>query len=185
MDRYWLLTWTTYGNWLPGDARGFVSSLRDEQGLPYLHNVPGTPYDSNLPELQRAMRESMKGDPIRLNAEQASVLLDQFQETATHRAWLLLAVAIMGNHIHLVVGVPGDPEPEKILHSFKSYASRALNQRWRRPVNGTWWTGSGSKRRVKQLLDAVEYVRNQEFPLLIWINEAMRTLAVDQGERGQ
>ena len=29
MDRYWLLTWTTYGTWLPGDARGFVSNVAD------------------------------------------------------------------------------------------------------------------------------------------------------------
>ena len=26
--RYWLLTWTTYGTWLPGDDRGFVSPVR-------------------------------------------------------------------------------------------------------------------------------------------------------------
>jgi len=26
-DRHWLLTWTTYGTWLPGDARGFVSPI--------------------------------------------------------------------------------------------------------------------------------------------------------------
>jgi hypothetical protein len=25
MDRFWLLTWTMYGNWLLGDPRGFVS----------------------------------------------------------------------------------------------------------------------------------------------------------------
>jgi hypothetical protein len=29
MDRYWLLTRTTYGTWLPGDVRGFVSRVRD------------------------------------------------------------------------------------------------------------------------------------------------------------
>src|SRR5947209_816005 len=27
MDRYWFLTWTTYGTWLPGDARGFVGRV--------------------------------------------------------------------------------------------------------------------------------------------------------------
>ncbi len=33
MDRYWPLTWTTYGTWLPGDARGFaVSNVRDGLG---------------------------------------------------------------------------------------------------------------------------------------------------------
>jgi hypothetical protein len=27
VDRYWLLTNTSYGNWLPGDRRGFVGRV--------------------------------------------------------------------------------------------------------------------------------------------------------------
>src|SRR5207249_1492564 len=52
MDRFWLLTWTTYGSWLPGDARGFVSEVRDETGAKVLHDEPGTAYDADLPPLQ-------------------------------------------------------------------------------------------------------------------------------------
>ena len=26
----WLLTWTTYGTWLPGDERGFVGNVVEE-----------------------------------------------------------------------------------------------------------------------------------------------------------
>src|SRR5437870_3184356 len=107
VDRFWFLTWTTYGNWLPGDPRGFVGQLRDPNGLPYIHNLPGTPYDADLPPLAAAMRAAMKGPPIRLQLDQAPPLLDQFQETAAYRTWLLLAVGIMANHLHLVVGVPG------------------------------------------------------------------------------
>jgi hypothetical protein len=45
--------------------------------------------------------------------------------------------------------VTGDPDPEKIEGDFKCYGSRALNRRWGKPVNGTWWTGgSGSKRKL-------------------------------------
>jgi len=36
----------------------------------------------------------------------------------------------MPTHIHLVVGVSGDPPPEKIIGNFKSYGSRTLNLRW-------------------------------------------------------
>jgi hypothetical protein len=50
MDRYWFLTWTTYGTWLPGDARGFVGRVWNEDLGPRVkHNEPGTPYDANLP----------------------------------------------------------------------------------------------------------------------------------------
>jgi REP element-mobilizing transposase RayT len=197
MDRHWLLTWTTYGTWLPGDRRGFVGQLRDEHGAPYTHNLPGTPFDADIPALQRAMRAAMKGPPIRLDRAQAGAIVPQFQETATFRGWLLLAAAVMANHVHLVVGVPGDPDPEKLLHDFKSYASRLLDRTWGKPDNGTWWTESGSKRKLSDrqaVVDAVEYVRDQEFPLIVWVHEeAMRgypapTKAPGErgsGERGQ
>ena len=100
-------------------------------------------------------------------------LLAQFQETAKHRDWQLLAVAIMANHFHIVVGDPGDPEPEKLLGDFKSYGSRALNRRWEKPVSGTWWTESGSKRKKQgaaAIRDAVLYVRDQSHALVVWIH---------------
>ncbi len=175
MDRYWLLTWTTYGNWLPGDLRGFVGQLRDEHGLPYIHNLPGTPYNADITPLKRAMRATMRGNPIRRDRRQADVVISQFQETAAFRGWLLLAAAIMVNHVHLVVGVSGDPEPEKLLHDFKSYASRVLNKAWGKPSNGTWWTESGSKRKLPDLraaANAVQYLRDQEYPLVIYVNES-------------
>jgi REP element-mobilizing transposase RayT len=174
MDRHWFLTWTTYGSWLPGDPRGFVSQLRDDYGLPHIHNLPGTPCEADIPPLEKAMRAAMLGPPIRLTLDQAKTITTQFQETAAYRDWLLLASAVMANHIHIIIGVPGDPDPEKILHSFKSYASRILNRGWSRPVNGTWWTESGSKRKLpnqEAVLEAVNYVRNQEYPLVIWVNE--------------
>jgi REP element-mobilizing transposase RayT len=172
MDRYWLLTWTTYGAWLPGDRRGFVGRLRDENGLPYIHNLPGTPCDADIQPLERAMRAAMKGPPIRLTTDHAQAAVAQFQETAAYRGWTLLAAAVMANHAHLVVGVPGDPDPEQLLHSFKSYASRVLNRRCGKPVNGTWWTESGSKRKLPDetaVRVAVVYVRDQPYPLLVWL----------------
>ncbi len=30
-DNVWLLTWTTYGTWLPGDNRGFMGYIRQKQ----------------------------------------------------------------------------------------------------------------------------------------------------------
>jgi REP element-mobilizing transposase RayT len=175
MDRYWLLTSTTYGTWLPGDARGFVSRVRVGDGPRVEHDIPGTPYDAALPGLQNSARRQLKGPPIYLTAEQAVVLLAQFQETAAYRQWQLVAVAVMANHIHLVVGVPGDPAPEELLQDFKSYGSRALNRRWGKPVSETWWTESGSKRKLPDeaaVRGAIEYVRNQERPFVVWVNDA-------------
>jgi hypothetical protein len=71
MDRYWLLTWTTYGTWLPGDERGFVSSVEDGPGPQVRHNVPGTEPDADMPGLRRSAQELMRGQPVFLNHEQA------------------------------------------------------------------------------------------------------------------
>ena len=78
----------------------------------------------------------------------------------------------MSNHFHLVVGVPGDPEPGKLLGDFKSWGTRALTRRFGQPLSGTWWTERGSKRKLKDetaLQAAIQYVLfKQPAPLLTW-----------------
>jgi len=180
MDRYWLLTWTTYGTWLPGGPRGSVTSVRDGPGPRIEHDLPGTSIDGPMPGLHAAAQAALKGPPIYLVLEQAEALLAQFHETTANRGWLLLGVAIMANHMHLIVGVSGDPDPSKIMASYKSYGSRALNRRWGKPVNETWWTdGGGSKRKLPNeaaVRGALAYLRGQYNPLLLWF--------ADEGEPG-
>ena len=70
----------------------------------------------------------------------------------------------MANHVHLVVGVTGDPEPSKLLQVFKSYASRTPNLEHARPSRGTWWTASGSVRKLataESRVRATGYVERQ------------------------
>jgi REP element-mobilizing transposase RayT len=174
MDRHWFFTWTTYGTWLPGDERGFVSNVRVESDRPEIrHNIPTTPHDSNMPGLVESSRGTLRGPPIFLIQKQAEALLAQFHETASIRNWQLIAVAVMAAHVHVVVGVPGDPDPSDILGDWKSYGSRTLNRRWGKPKSETWWTESGSKRKLsdeRAILSAVAYVRDQENPLVLWIH---------------
>ena len=77
----------------------------------------------------------------------------------------------METHLHLVVGVSGDPDPSDLMRDFKSYGSRTLNRNFVRPESGTWWTEQGSKRKVKNQRHynaVVRYVLNQEQPLIVW-----------------
>ncbi len=173
MDRHWLLTWTTYGAWLPGDRRGFVSDVRDGEGEKALHNTPHTPCDADMPALQAHAAAIMTAETVRLDAAQAQTVAVQLRETATHRGWHLLALAVMANHIHVVVGVPGDPDPEKLLGDFKAWATRRLNAGWGRRER--WWTQSGSrriKRTPEEVRGAVEYVRDQPHALVVWLDPA-------------
>ncbi|MDY3552403.1 transposase [Gemmata sp. JC717] len=177
MARSWLLTSTFYGNWLPGDPRGFVSRVRDRRPRPaedvvrLEHDRPGTPCDADLPGLWRAAVHQMKGPRVRIDRAQADALANQFRETAAHRQWVLHALAVMANHIHLAVTVTDDIEPSDILGDFKSYGSRVLNARWGKRPNGTWWTQSGSKRKLpneRAISDAIAYIVGQEYPLVVW-----------------
>ena len=174
IDRYWLLTWTMYGQWLPGDPRGSVTRT-EQDGLS--HRVEqdefGTPVCDAMSGLYESSQQRLRSDPIFLTQAQAESCLSQFQETADFRKWVLVAVAIMANHVHVVLGVPGDPDPEDLLRDLKAYGSRKLNKTDGKPASETLWTQSGSKRKLWDRIairNSVEYVRDQEFPLVIWIN---------------
>ena len=169
--RFWLLTSTTYGTWLPGDQRGFVGRVWEtrpnDQACTTLrrqHNQPGETYDADIPGLLFASQRFMKGRPVWLTVEHAEVILGQFQVTSDYRGWMLHAASVMANHFHTIVEAPLETSAEDILRDLKSYASRQLNSRFGKPSGGTWWTASGSKRalnRIDRLDRPIRYVLNQ------------------------
>lgn len=90
MDRYWHLTWTTYGTRLAGSAGGFVSNVyADDGGREVRHNLPGTPVDANLPAQEGHVRAQMLDDPFYLTAAQAEVMIAQYRETSRIRGFEL------------------------------------------------------------------------------------------------
>jgi REP element-mobilizing transposase RayT len=127
-----------------------------------------------MPGLFKSAQSQMKAQPVYLNRSQAEVVCHQIQQTVAFRGWKSLALAIMKNHVHAVIGVSGDPEPWQILRDLKSYASRALNSKWTKPEGGSWWTESGSRRKLPNesaVRAAIEYIRNQKNSLLVWLEQ--------------
>ena len=157
---YVLVSSTTYGNWLPGDARGYV----DE------HNEYGTPFDAPSATQERSARKRMKESTVLFDAEHAETILRRWQETVGDLDGLLVVVAIMRNHFHFVAVFSGKIMKAKLLQFFKGRASRALNQKYGKR---TWWTDSGS---VRYSFDEsafrarIEYVKKQHNPLVLWVN---------------
>jgi REP element-mobilizing transposase RayT len=186
MDRHWLITWTCYGTWLPGARQGFVSHVRDEHGGLVIHNIPGTPFDADMPWLESHARAQMKGPPVVLEQAAAVAMIAQYQETCRIRAWELEAASVMYNHTHLVVGVPGDPDPAPIRETFKSWATRAVKKLRPLPPNGTFWTAKGSNRKLpaeRALRAGVIYVvRKQPSPLAVWFHPRWQTV-IDEYDR--
>ena len=131
-----------------------------------------------MPGLHRAALERMTGPPIYFDQAKAEIVLAQFQETAGFRSHVLRAVAVMHNHLHFVIQVPNDPDPDRVLANYKAYGSRALNRCYGKPPSETWWTTKGSTRKLKDELAvaaAIHYVLyKQPKPLMVWSPETGR-----------
>jgi hypothetical protein len=127
-----------------------------------------------MPGLHRAAKKSLKCPPILLSPEQAKLVCSRFRETAAYRQWRLYAIAVMANHFHVVVEAPAKTHSTHILRDLKSYASRALTNEYGKPLSGTWWTESGSRRPLGDELApsaAMRYGRDQFRPLAMWLEE--------------
>ena len=159
---YVLVTSTTYGTWLPGDARGFVE--RGEQ------NEFNTPFNADIPELRTFAKHEMKEPPVFFDLEQANLILSHWQKVIPTVGWYLFAVAMMPNHFHVVLASLTGQEKEGYLRTLKARASFVLNKQYGKR---TWWTTSGSVRYCfdEQILNTrIEYVMKQENPLVVWRN---------------
>ena len=149
------LTWTTYGTWLPGDARGWVES-----------GVPGVqPPDT---ERERLARQCMAESAVLLSLDQREKVAETIQEHCRIRGWTLHAVNVRTNHAHVVVtcGCAG----EKACDEFKLWTSRRLSEMAgltgavaHKAGRRRWWTEGGSVKSIddeRYLANAIDYVAN-------------------------
>ena len=104
------ITWTTYGTWLPGDARGW----RVKRG----GNQPADP------ELEAEAREKMKFDPVYLSPQDRATVELACREHCDHRGWKLHAVNARTNHVHVVV--VADVKPQTIRDQLKANCTTKL-----------------------------------------------------------
>jgi REP element-mobilizing transposase RayT len=176
MDRFWFFTWRTYGTWLPGST-GFVGNYVTTRGERRTDNLPGQPTAEPMPALEQFARNSLRTPPVYLADIHANAVLNQLHETARYRGRQLDAVSILKDHIHLIFGTPGDPDPSEMLEDWKCYASRAMNKLigWKPPApRPKWWAIGGSKRILRtesRRVAAMRYVRDQDMPLVLWLSD--------------
>ncbi|MDA1003587.1 MAG: hypothetical protein O3B31_09625 [Chloroflexi bacterium] len=163
MEHCWLLTWSTYGTWVPDAARGGTGEVaaagrRAARG----HGTAEMPERSFVDPRERAAaaRRMLAEPPASFSRRDAEMVVVEFRETARIRRWRIFAGAVTPTRVHLVVGVADDPPASGLLRDFKSYASRALNAD--RGFRRRWWTRSGSTRPLRvegQILAAIEWVQ--------------------------
>ncbi len=138
------LTWTTYGTWLPGDERGWLTHGADE-----IHR-------GDCDWREQAVR-NLKHVSVVLNEQDRQIVRETIVSHCEIRRWTLHALNVRTNHVHLVV--TADIMPEKVMDQFKAWCSRRLNER--SECRERWWTRHGSTKWINDeayLSNAIRYV---------------------------
>ena len=123
----YFITWTTYGTWLPGDARGWRKTKKGDQ--------------PPQPLLEEWCRDRMTESPVLLNDTQRDKVEVVCREHAGIRGWVLHAVSARSNHVHLAV--TADKAPKIVRDQFKANATRVLRQAPDAITNEKVWTRGG------------------------------------------
>lgn len=84
----YLLTWTTYGSWLPGDKRRYVQH--------------GEVLNGNEKVFQHA-KSIQKSSTVKLNKSEKEIVRQAIKEEIKKTGQRLEAIAVCSNHIHLAV----------------------------------------------------------------------------------
>jgi REP element-mobilizing transposase RayT len=123
----YFITWTTYGTWLPGDARGWRKTKKGDQ--------------PPQPRLAEWCRNRLSEEPVLLTESQRLKVEAICREHARIRGWVLHAVSARSNHVHLAV--TADKAPKIVRDQFKANATRVLRQAPDAITNDKVWTAGG------------------------------------------
>jgi REP element-mobilizing transposase RayT len=144
----YFITFACYGAHLQGEESGSVDRN---------HNVPGGRLADASPERVAVMRDQMDQAPYFLDRQRRTVVLDACREVCLHRGWSLCDAHVRSNHVHVVA--EADLPPEKVMHAFKSYASRHLNRLGIDGPERKRWARHGSTRWLRKDEDVQESIR--------------------------
>ena len=123
----YMLTWTTYGTWLPGDERGYV---KDGEILP-----------DDIKILKRN-RKRQKQTAVKLDKKEKQIVKQVIIDEAIRIKQKVEALVVYSNHVHLLAR-PHSDSIEKVAGRYKSLTTRAL---WKNGRKGRIWTRGFDKR---------------------------------------
>lgn len=144
------ITWTVYGTFLPGDARGWK------------HRGVGP--QTARPLLETWHRDRLSHDVITLDDSMRRIAEAAIREICGVRSWSLWAMSVRSNHVHIVVTAP-EYDPKLVRDQLKAKATMELRRAfpvWKdRPV----WTEKGDIEfldRETEIQQCVVYVREAQ-----------------------
>ena len=159
MEQYYLITWTTYGTWLPGDKRGFRTYHGDNYIPPperYSDNDEPI-YDYNEYVKLVKYANNVSGDAVKLTSEQVQIAANNIIEVCERYATQAV-LAINATHAHLFVKLSDGVSIGNFCGTMKSKSSRALGEYglrgkvWARRYHARKIDASGTDRVRKYVL---------------------------------
>jgi REP element-mobilizing transposase RayT len=150
----YLITFTCHGTWLHGDERGSV----DRE-----HHTPGTPVLPANSARQSHEQQLLSEPRYLLDQPRRLVTLHAICEVADRKNWMLHAVHVRSNHVHVVVTAAGPPE--RVMNDIKTAASRRLNKAFASEQERCRWTRHGSTRYLwtqQAVAEKVHYVLHEQ-----------------------
>jgi REP element-mobilizing transposase RayT len=139
MPLAYFITFTTYGTWLPGSAKGMGSVDRD-------HSAFGTPFVAPDAQREQSAREAMVQLPYLMIADEREIVCRAIVDLSRELNWSLQAVHVRTTHIHLVISA--DREPGRLMSDLKARASRHLTAAGFDDADRRRWTRHGSTRHL-------------------------------------
>lgn len=139
----YFISFRTYGTWLHGSREGSVD--RD-------HNRVGGEF-APVDEV-RVMRERglMRGEAVALSPAARVIVLLAIGGVCSHRGWVVYALNVRTNHVHVVVGTSKNPvTPERALNDFKAWSTRRLVEAGLVTKGSPVWAYHGSTRYLNHI----------------------------------
>jgi REP element-mobilizing transposase RayT len=152
----YFITFRTYGTWLHGDARSSIQQRHRGRGPAQL---------PPLPKLECAMEALLTHSPVRFAPDQRDCVADTIRKVCEHHTWIVHALAVLSEHVHMVVSVPPQMPPERVMNTLKSWATRRLVESGLFPAGTRAWGRHGSTRYIwteTGIEDACRYVSHHE-----------------------
>jgi hypothetical protein len=128
MGKWWLVSWTTYGTWLPGDERGYCTWRAGKYvPPPKRYAKPGeSTYQADDHIAVRELAESISDQPVYFNLAEQKLA---YQAVVNEITQIKIAPAILAVgrwHVHWLCYF-GTLEIRQVVGRVKAAATRELN----------------------------------------------------------
>ena len=130
----YFVSFRTYGSWLRGDKRGWTHRGSAPEDKVQEQNAAIEAHDMAL----------LKGPRLSLSGAMREEVEGAIRELCRRRGWTLIAIAVLGEHVHMLVRAL--PSPEQVLSASKAEATRRLRRLRLVGKRQTVWSGHGSTR---------------------------------------